>query len=389
MRVGYNYPWPGNRYITIGPNLTPRGASQPWRETLAGNLGRLQGVGISIVRIWLMGDGANYDGKAIFGSTAYGSSWEFEPPEQVHTSFLDDFKALLEIFARAKMQMIPVLLDFPFFDDPRADSRFGGGGVLLPQHPGAEDTHGDYIRGRRSVATNSAHTARFVEGTLEPLLKVAESRAEIIYAFEVVNEPFWCISPVTGSLFGRRLDLASMTRFLKTCIERVKAHHLPTTIGHRFFSDIAGRFGEVVVDRPQFHYYALPWPFVDTLPAVGAPGSVKAFLGEFGSMVASEMEELKAELAHATDPTRINELKIWIEKLGMTSRPWPDLYHRDEKPDTVLPERLSLLADRGYELAVIWPSEIETPADDIKLNKTKLASLSAWTGQSLAKTGTR
>src|SRR6266511_1785120 len=85
MLVGYNYPWPGNRYITIGPNLAPRSQPQPWTLTkvMEENLKTLKKYGVSVVRIWLMGDGANYDDEVTYRPTSYWSlshyDWDFKP----------------------------------------------------------------------------------------------------------------------------------------------------------------------------------------------------------------------------------------------------------------------------------------------------------------------
>src|SRR5262245_19880317 len=100
MKVGFNYPWPGNRYITIGPNLSPRGQAQQWTQTkdMERNLKTLKQVDVSVVRIWLMGNGANYDGQVTCRPSGFGYEWDFKPPDRAPPAFLEDFEKLLDIF---------------------------------------------------------------------------------------------------------------------------------------------------------------------------------------------------------------------------------------------------------------------------------------------------
>jgi hypothetical protein len=336
----------------------------------------LSQVGISVVRIWLMGDGANYDGDVTFGfSPDRGYFWDFEPPDRLDRSFHEDFEKLLSIFEAAKMMIIPVLLDFSFFDDPRADSTFAGGSVRVP-HPGTARTNGDYFQGRRSIVTNRVHRDKFLKGTLEPLLQVAAAHRGIIEAFEVINEPYWCVARITGNLFGRRIDTDVFVSFLSECIKAVKAQKLPVTVGHRYFGDITGTFEGISVDKPQFHYYASAAPY-DRLPSVrSAP--IKPLLGEFGSVVPAEMAEFNKRLREAREEKVAADLRKQIANLERTNNPWPGLSGADQVLEHVLPVRLITLERLGYELALLWPSAIETPADTMKLNDRKLESLGAW-----------
>jgi hypothetical protein len=383
MELGFNYPWPANRYITIGPNTAPRNAPQPWTRDgrMAANLRRLKDAGISVVRIWLMGDGNNYDGEVEFGfSKDRGLFWDSRPPGRVHPAFVTDFTTLLDIFADAKMRIIPVLVDFAFFDDPNPAGL--GGGVRTP-HPGVVKTDLDYSRGKRSIAENPAHLKTFVEGTLNPLLDVAAARKDVIYAFDVFNEPYWCVGRITGSLFGRRMDTNVVAGFLKACVGAVRAHGLPATIGHRYYGDITGTFKDVPADRPQFHYYDKR-PY-DDLPNLTVPpvaqqikeaGGRKPFLGEFGSVTELEIERLRADpRAGQPDERARRDFLAQVGKLEVSARRWNRLGGTDALPEKILPERLRLLAHYGYELAMIWPGLMETPDDDLTLGPRQLASI--------------
>ncbi|HEX4817130.1 MAG TPA: hypothetical protein VFV66_30685, partial [Nonomuraea sp.] len=146
MDVGFNYPWPRNQVITIGPNVNERGKPHPWRaepSDLDVNLARLRAAGITVVRIWLMGHGHNYDGVVTRTSRLVGHDWEFQPPPALHPLFAEDFTALLAKFAKAGLKMIPVLLDYSFFDEPEQLSRPAFG-------PEPTRTALNYMRGRRA-----------------------------------------------------------------------------------------------------------------------------------------------------------------------------------------------------------------------------------------------
>jgi hypothetical protein len=360
--VGFNYPWPGNRYISIGPNLSPRGDPQPWRgnNLLMRNLKTLQRAGISVVRIWLMGDGANYDGRARFGfDNKRGYFWDFEPPAHVDPAFIDDFRALLSIFADAEMQIIPVLVDFGFFDEPPQRAWPPPTGEWTP-------TNGGYPRGRRTVATVEAYRKTFISGTVEPLIQVAtEDRFKPwVYAIDVCNEPYWCVAPITGGLFGRAVDVASMTAFLVDCVAAVKRANLPSTIGHRYLGDIAGLFKAAVVEKPQYHYYAkLPYDLLQSPESKLAP-----FVGEFGSVTPGEIETFRSRY-------------INVDNLSLTANRWLSAFGgADGKPEKILPLRLAFLANQGCPLAMLWPDRPDfigndVTRDELKLTRVKLDSI--------------
>lgn len=379
MLVGFNYPWPANRYITIGPNIHERGKPQPWTQdqTMARNFEVLRNAGISVVRIWLMGDGKNYDGMVEFGfANNRGLFWDFHPPNKLHQLFLDDFEALLAICKSAQIQLIPVLLDFKFFDEPDRDNHY-----VRNHRPGIEPTSLDFGQGRRAIASNPEFRGRFIHGTLEPLLEIAAKKKEVIYAFEIVNEPWWCIAPITGSLFGRAMEKSDMTAFLLECCASVKKYKLPTTIGHRYLSDIYRTFSGVKVDHPQHHYYATS-PFLDGLNAREASPRPAKILGEFGSITLREFEDLKRRTEKERNPERKKIMSRQVSDFELQKNPWPGLIPQDNDPANVLEIRLRYLEARGYELAMIWPGPVDPDretTDDLKLDLSKLESVKKFT----------
>ncbi|MFJ5307396.1 hypothetical protein [Streptomyces sp. NPDC088350] len=374
MLVGFNYPWPGNQYITIGPVKD----GQLWRRrmtadgkrlVLAKNLADLKAAGISVVRMWLMGDGNNYDGKVAraYDGLRRRMYWDFVPPDRVHQQFLDDFRAMLDVFRQAEMKIVPVLIDFAFLDQPKPNSG------LLTDTPCPTDyvaTNSNFAGGRSSVALNPAYRETFISGTLWPLLRVARDFKEWIHAFDVFNEPYWCVAPITGSLFGPHLDEKQVAEFVADCVATVNDAELPSTVGHRLLSDLTGSFADKSVTKPQYHYYA-KWYLRETLQgaSLGAP---KAFLGEFAALTKREFDAYKASGKYTKDE---------LAALEITLPTWPALGTRNDDPGRILRARLAVMANLGCELAMVWPdgsrNMTTTAYDDsvIDLSAEKIASI--------------
>ena len=379
MLVGFNYPWPGNQYITIGPN----GDAQPWLKRmtadgkqlqLAKNLADLKAAGISVVRMWLMGDGNNYDGTVVsaYDGTWRRMFWDFAPPARLHQRFLDDFRAMLTVFEQAEMRIIPVLIDFAFLDQPKRNS-----GLLqtTPYPDTVVATNSNYAGGRSSVALNPAYRATFIEGTLKPLLDVAKDFKKWIYAFDVFNEPYWCVAPITGGLFGPHLDAKAVAGFLSDCVTAVGAAGLPSTVGHRLLSDLSGYFKDGTVTKPQYHYYGKTYSLGERLQPVAPPPPVP-FLGEFGALTQGEFEEYRKSGRY--DKGELKALEITLPE-------WPDHGTQNHDPRRILPARLAVMANLGCELAMVWPDgsrKLRTAVHDdsvIDLAAVKLASITGVT----------
>src|SRR5262249_43066883 len=150
------------------------------------------------------------------------------------------------------------------------------------------------------------------------LLSVANDFKDVIFAFDVMNEPHWCQTRApTGGLFAQRMNVTNVSGFLGACVQRLKNHKIPSTIGHRYFSDIQDTFGSVSVDRPQFHYYAHLYSPSDVLPRVSrgrsAADSVVPIVGEMGSVTRTELDALYAGTKYRRDD---------IAKLEATVDPW-------------------------------------------------------------------
>jgi len=305
MDLGLNYPFPWNAYGRYFGRGAPPG-SEPelgrWLEELERNLGVLRGrLGMRVVRLFLLCNGYNY------GRLAGG---RFEPPDELHPAFVQDLVALLAVFRAEGMQVIPSLFDFKAFG--RAWQRNGCG-----------DRY-DILR--------DPWTQRIVlEQTLARFLLASAPYKDVVFAWEVVNEPAWNVRRLVprSSAGGPTTSKRELSQFLARAVALIDAHGFASTVGHRFASDL-DRFPTGSIR--QFHFYptgAIGQAIVDRhLPSFAA---TRAILGELS-----------------------------VQATGEQGQPWPELRGRD-RGDTRArtTARLRHVARKGYELALLWPDGLD------------------------------
>jgi len=106
-------------------------------------------------------------------------------------------------------------------------------------------------------------------------------------------------------------------------------------------------------------------------------------LGEFGSITQYEFAKLKRDARDETNEKWRAELNSQVEQYELQYRPWPEVRPKtDNDTDRILELRLRVARDRGYELAMCWPSPVRpwrVTYDDLKLEPRKLASISRFT----------
>jgi len=219
-------------------------------------------------------------------------------------------------------------------------------------------------------------------------------KKQVIYAFEVMNEPWWCIAPLTD-VFGRALEKSDLLTFLSDCNQAIQQRGLKSTVGHRYLRNIHGSFSSVRDELPQHHYYA-DWLLGDQLMSRSAGPKTAKILGEFASVSPNEYGTLKREYQKRTrdllkqardepDPIRKQQsyasaelLKDELSKLHIQKKLWAKVSRVDNDRERVVEIRLHSARQRGYELALIWPDQIDphTPwIDNLKLSTTKLQSV--------------
>jgi len=343
LEVGFNYPWPWDKYGIYLGSGSPPGADpslSKWVDTLKANLVTLQQLGITVVRIFLMGNLANW-GTVQKREWNNGKDWwwDFTPPSQLDSLFKDQLDAMFAAFAASQMKVIPSLVDFGAACDVRnPDGR--GMGV------------------RCEIWKRFPTQKQFFDMVLEPFLDISMKHIDSIFAWELMNEPIWVTLP--PSMFGKPLNsfvdrflpASDMETFLKEGLQRIQArvttvpdpanpgtqkqtHAFKSTVGHRFAwnLDQLPLFGTTWPsgDIRQFHYYPSTEQFLDrmddTLP--NSRQTRGAILGEFA----------------AGPPVAAKHHKFWPEIPGESGLSTSDRMLR----------RLELIERKGYGLALIWP----------------------------------
>lgn len=305
VELGFNYPFPWNAYGRYFGRGAPPG-SEPelgrWLEELEKNLELLrERLGIRVVRLFLLCNGWNYGRLA---------ADRFVPPAELHPAFAEDLERLLAVFRSQRASVLPSLFDFKAFG--RRWKRNGAGERQLILH--------DAVL-QREVLTQ----------TLGHFLEVSARYRDVVYAWEVMNEPIWNVTRLAqrSAAGGRTTSARAMAAFLARAIDSIEQAGFPSTVGHRFVRDWSryptgtvrqfhfyptGVFGRALIDRK------LP-PFART----------RAILGEFGVQAPGEQGEL-----------------------------WPELRGADAGGTRQRTRaRLGHVRDKGYELALLWPDGID------------------------------
>jgi hypothetical protein len=391
MKVGFNYPWSFDKYgLQIGPftasgdpswdadrdpilkKPVPQFKLPPLFTNVRRNLQELSAMGVSVVRWFLIANGVNYGRAPVRRTVTEGSTtntvWDFTLPATVDPRFTFHLRELLKIFRAEHMQIIPSFIDFAFVGDS-----------------GDPDANGLAERGRADCIRDKVKRSAFLNGIFLDLLLASREFQDVIFAWEVINEPIWMLLPPVDpklpiwdnaakhAAAGKPLlrwpivMTSDLSDFLTEAIQLIELYKFPSTVGHRFANDLQNL---PTGNRPQFHYYAKTRTFSGF--SVGDPtslpefkGNPPPFLGEFASDKASAAQ----------------------------STPWPELSGTTGKTDTTL-DRLKLIESKGCELCLIWPdlggatdkcdpiySGGPRKCDPIKLHPDTIAQIKKYTGK--------
>src|SRR5262245_10397655 len=307
MRVGVNYPWLDYGWdFGLGPPRWRGGRTAPrWLEHIDEHLDRLRGLGITVVRWFILADGLTYgtDEAAPRPDEFANGEWRFDPPP-LDPEIVDGFDELLRRFALTRSVstppdlLLPVLVDFHF---------------CAPGLRPVEDDAGWVKRGRADAIRDPAKRSRFLTAVLEPLLDVSDRHRDAVYAWELINEPDWVTdgwhpNPFASPPIGDR----AMRAFLEDGARRIRAAGFASTVGYASINSLL-RAG-VQASSDHVHYY----PEGRTrLPSHPFDAHVPRIIGEF---------------ATSTDDR------------------WPDLPRASQG----VVHRLELISQRGYPLAMPW-----------------------------------
>lgn len=164
---------------------------------------------------------------------------EFASGDQVtglDDSFFQDFDVLLETARQHGLQVIPVLLDFTWFDRARLEN-------------------GVQLGGRSGVIRNPHRRQAFLDRAVRPLVERYCGNAQIA-AWEVINEPEWATKELpTGFQTTDPVALAEMQEFV-----RASAQTIHSCAGQKVTVGSARRmwlhhWSGLGLDLYQFHWY--------------------------------------------------------------------------------------------------------------------------------------
>jgi hypothetical protein len=164
--------------------------------------------------------------------------------------FFSDFDALLATARQANVLLIPVLLDFSWFDTPQVVSGVQLGG------------HSDVVR-------NATKRQRFLDHVLKPLVERYHDEPQIL-AWEIINEPEWAMQEVPKDFqIGDPVTIAEMQSFVQLCAQTIHAstsNNVTVGSARRMWLNYWQGLG---LDLYQFHWYdkfqqsvpedAFPW----------------------------------------------------------------------------------------------------------------------------------
>jgi hypothetical protein len=317
MDVGVNYPW-----FSYGWDFGPappgwRSSEDPaWVARIGQQLEHLAGIGISVVRWFILGDGLSYGigpdaPKPYRSAPGPSADWRFDPPA-LSGAFQDQFEALLQSFAAQNagphpVRLLPVLTDYQLCQPgvwPVAEGDDGLGQNVPDQ---------GWVKCGRAEAVTTNHR-QFLEQVLQPLLRLSSRYGDAIYAWDVLNEPEW----VTNGWHpdGRDdhpVNESEMRAFIEDSMSAIRQAGFRSTIGFGMIETI--RQTGLYADVNQFHHYTDGSRSLERNPFdPHQPG----IIGEFATSTAEDT--------------------------------WPELRQRSQR----LLERLKLAESQGYALALPW-----------------------------------
>jgi hypothetical protein len=318
VQVGVNYPWFDYGWdFGLGPPAWREGRSTPrWYAEIDNHLRLFQDLGISVVRWFILADGLTYgvgDAAPVPDRRASGG-WRFDPPP-LSAEFIQHFNELLARFEAARadgrpaIQLLPVLIDFHFCESGFRPVEKPN--PVKPRRP-AHDP-GWVKQGRADALTDATRRTRFLDLVLDPLLHASRRAPEVIYAWELINEPEWVTAGWHSNPFARTtVPEAAMRAFIEEGTERIRAAGFKPTIGFAMIGTLWQ--SGITAELNQFHHYPGGARALDRHDFdAGLPG----IIGEF-----------------ATAGTDV----------------WPELTAGDQ---SVL-HRLRLARSHGYPLAILW-----------------------------------
>jgi hypothetical protein len=322
MEVGVNYPWFDYGWdFGVAPPKWRRDDDVPnWVRRVRAQLHHFAGIGITVIRWFVLGDGLTYgmgaDAPKLDKGARQGDVWRFAPPI-LSDEVQEHFDALLQQFDQVNKQvprpirLLPVLIDFKFCDP---------GIYIVGEDPNRQQSvpDEDWVKqGRADAIIRSP--SQFIIRVLQPLLQLSRAHADTIYAWDLINEPEWITNNwhLDRHTQGRLpVDESSMRDFLEDGKSAIRQAGFKCTIGFRSIETI--RRTRIFADINQFHHYRDFDPALQQNPFVD-----RRYPGIIGEFATSANQDTWQEL----------------RQRGLSQR--------------VL-ERLKFAQRQRYELAIAW-----------------------------------
>lgn len=318
MQVGVNYPWfdYGWDFGVAPPGWRGQHARPRWFDAIDAHLVSFHALGLRVVRWFILADGLTYGSGAVAPKPDPDrpGQWRFNPPvlsDDCRAHFAELLGRFSALNARldAPMRLLPVLVDFHFCHPGvrPVDMRDPADPLRLVKDPG-------WVKGGRAdVLVDAGKRTLFFDRVLEPLLHLSKGHRDVLYAWEIVNEPDWVTNGWHPDRRRRHpVDEAAMIAFLQEGERRIRAAGFKPTIGFAMLDTL--RRSGVTAEINQFHHY----------PGGARPLTPHVFSPEFPGIVGE----------FATAATDV----------------WPDLGRADQG---VL-ARLRRIEALGYPLALPW-----------------------------------
>lgn len=327
MQVGINYPWIDYGWDFGTPPLAWTGGDVgAWRackrEQTRNDFRDFAEAGFVAVRWFLLCDGLSY-GVGAEAPRKEEGMWRADPlapGHAFHAQLIDDFAYALRVCDEAGIKLLPSFIDFHWCHQ----------GTLA-------DANAGVIKGGRYELINDLDKrTAFLNAALDPLLDLSLQHAELIYAWELINEPEWVTE--TGNLMklrteeNKNVSLKTMRAFIADGLSRIN-NRLGIDGRPAFRSTIGFAHWDAIEDWDsaglgatlhQFHYYA---PDRRHIPTHSFSPEYPCIIGEFATTF---------------------------------HRGWPDLKSRDEA-HTIM-NRLRCLEEKGYPAAFLWAARAQDEA---------------------------
>ena len=222
FELGLNAPWIdcGWDFGTPPPGWDRSGAHRAkWRERMRDRVRETRSLGLSLLRWFILANGANLGPQPRWDAGARRWRWEALPLDE---AFFADLEALLEACAVEGVTLLPSLTSFGMFE--------GRSDVFAEQ---AKAAPAQGVPGLRAAALCDPEARMaFDEGVMAPLVRFFAARAGQVRAIEIINEPEWT---TRGALHGDKrtesVPLADMLAFIRATSARIRSVGVAASVG--------------------------------------------------------------------------------------------------------------------------------------------------------------